>query len=178
MSDASEGTGTPQDEVLQAIGGTLLLIQSAERMVKFCMQLVFQKGCGVTYEGLKAQEAEEASKTLGYFLSQLRFRVEVDPVFDVTLREFLASRNQFAHNLASVPGFGLFTPGERATAAQWIGRLAWVAAEVQKTFMGVARAWQKAVGLPGDFPDNEYFEEIDSLYSPLVDKLFSAKPPK
>jgi hypothetical protein len=43
-------------------------------------------------------------------------------------------------------------------------------------FMGLARAWQQRIGMRDDFADNEFFQEIDAKFQPLVNEVFSAKP--
>ena len=178
MPGRTNGFTTEQSEALAALGATLLLVQSAEHMIKFCMQLVLQRdGEGLTYEILKDQERAEAKKTLGYFLVQLRQRVELAPEFDEQLREFLELRNTLAHNLADVPGVGFSKPHELPAAKAWCLRLAGLANHVLNVFAGLARAWQRQVGLPDLMGDHEVFQKIDAEFSPLVDQMFTAKDP-
>jgi hypothetical protein len=44
-------------------------------------------------------------------------------------------------------------------------------------FTGLVRAWQAQGGLALDVPE-EFFEEIDEKYVPLIDNLFFAKEPE
>jgi hypothetical protein len=120
MTDVSRDMPPLQKDALAAIGGALVIVQMAERMIKFCMQFVLPEDDeALTYEKLKSQEADEAKKTLGYFLGRLRQRVEVEALFDNQLREFLKMRNQLAHNLSEVPGLGFSEPKELEFAVKW-----------------------------------------------------------
>jgi hypothetical protein len=165
-----------QQEALAAIGGALVIVQMAEKIIKFCMQYVLQKDGGIlTYEKLKSQEAEEAKKTLGFFLSQLRLRAEIDSAFDDQLKEFLKQRNQLAHDLVGVPGLGFDEPEKLKVTVEWAGRLSGLAHHVHNVFMGLARAWQHEIGMRDDFSDNEFFQEIDARFVPLVNRVFTKK---
>jgi hypothetical protein len=167
-----------QKDALAAVGGALVIVQMAERMIKLCMQFVVQKGDGaLTYEKLKSQQADEAKRTLGYFLGQLRQRVEVEASFDDRLREFLEMRNQLAHDLSEVAGLGFSEPKELEFAVEWAGKLSGLALQVHNVFMGLARAWQHQIGMRDDFAEDEFFREIDTKFKPLAEQLFAAKPP-
>jgi hypothetical protein len=162
-------------QALALLGGVLLTLQSAEQIVKLCMTYVFPKECNPTLEQIEAQKSEEAKKTLGYFLGQLRKRAAIDSAFDETLREFLLLRNQFIHNLNTVQGFGFDTPEEIAVVVSYTGRLFTLAREVHGVFLGAARAWQDQVGINTDLPDHEFFEHIDLVYKPLAGTLLVPK---
>lgn len=178
MTETARDLGFLQQEALAAIGGALVIVQMAEKMIKFCMQYVLQKDGGdLTYENLKSQQAEEAKKTLGFFLSQLRLRAEIDSTFDDQLKEFLTQRNQLAHDLSGVPGLGFHEPEELKVAVEWAGKLSSLALHVHNVFMGLARAWQHEIGIRDDFADNEFFQEIDATFKPLVNQVFTKKLP-
>jgi hypothetical protein len=68
-------------EVLALLGATLMLVQTAEGVLKTCMTYALPKGGSLTLELLERQTAEEAKKTLGYFLDQLRRPADVLPEF-------------------------------------------------------------------------------------------------
>jgi hypothetical protein len=172
-----ESNAPEQKDALAAIGGALVIVQMAEHMIKFCMQLVLQKDDGgLTLEKLESLRTDEARRTLGYFLTQLRQRAEIESTFDDRLREFIALRNQLAHNLADVPGLGFEQPAEIEFTIEWAGKLSSLAAHVLKVFMGLARAWQHGIGMQDDLTENEFFREIDTQLKPLVDQVFMAKP--
>jgi hypothetical protein len=178
MTDVSRDMPPLQNDALAAIGGALVIVQMAERMIKFCMQFVLPEDDeALTYEKLKSQEADEAKKTLGYFLGRLRQRVEVEALFDNQLREFLKMRNQLAHNLSEVPGLGFSEPKELEFEVKWGGKLSGLALHVRNVFMGLARAWQHQIGMREDIAENEFFQEIDTKFEPFVDQIFTAKPP-
>jgi len=165
-----------QKDALAAIGGALIIVQMAERMIKFCMGFVLPQDGSLTLETLESFKADEARGTLGYFLGQLRQRVEIDAAFDDRLREFLALRNRLAHNLSEVPGLGFDHPDEIVLTVDWAGKLSGLALHVHNVFMGLARAWQEQIGMRDDFADNDFFQEIDAKFKPLVDQVFVAKP--
>jgi hypothetical protein len=60
-------------------------------------------------EQIIAQSNTEQKKTLGYFLAELRKRVDLDVHFDRTLAEFLRRRNLLAHHLSDLPGWNTDT---------------------------------------------------------------------
>jgi hypothetical protein len=166
-----------QKDALAAIGSALVIVQMAERVIKLCMQLVLPKDDGtLTLEKLESLRSDEARSTLGYFLRQLRQRAEIESTFDDRLREFLALRNQLAHNLADVPGLGFEQPAEIEFTIEWAGKLSSLAAHVLKVFMGLARAWQEQIGMRDDFAEVDFFQEIDAKFKPLVNQVFTAKP--
>lgn len=178
MFKITSGTADQKD-ALATIGGALVIVQMAERMIKLCMQFVLQKDDGpLTLKKLESLRTEEARRTLGYFLTQLRQRAEIETAFDDQLREFLTLRNQLAHNLSDVPGLGFEQPAEIEFTIEWANKLSSLAAHVLKVFMGLTRAWQSGIGMRDDFADNEFFQEIDTTFQPLVDQVFMAKPSK
>jgi hypothetical protein len=64
-----------------------------------------QKSSPITAEQIIAQSNAEQKKTLGYFLAELRKRVDLDVHFDRTLAEFLRRRNLLAHHLSDLLGW-------------------------------------------------------------------------
>jgi hypothetical protein len=163
-----------RQEVLTLLGATLLMVQSAERMLKACMTLALPKGGALTLAEYERQTTEEAKKTLGYFLTQLRHRVDVHPKLDTELSEFLELRNRLVHNLDAVEGLDFGTPEGRAVADAFIRKTATKAAYIINIFTGLMRAWCEQVGI--DIPvSQDAFEEIDSIYKPMVNEFFKAK---
>lgn len=63
-------------EVLIAMGVAVLLLQTAEHLIRVCMTFVIQKGSPLTLETLQSQEEDERNRTLGYFLAELRKRAD------------------------------------------------------------------------------------------------------
>ena len=175
MGEHVDNELSEHQQALALLGAVLLTLQSAEQVVKLCMIYVFPKERNPTLEQIEAQKSEDAKKTLGYFLGQLRKRVAIDTAFDETLREFLLLRNQFIHNLNTVPGFGFDTPEEISVVDSYTGRLFTLTREVHGVFLGAARAWQDQVGVSADLPDPEFFEYIDLVYKPLAGTLLVPK---
>jgi hypothetical protein len=164
-----------RQEVLATIGGTLLMVQSAEKAVQGCMRWTLPREGITTLEDLQRQTGEEAKKTLGYFLGQLRRRASLDEQFDAELKEFLDKRNTFARDLASVTDLSLDAPGGLDAVVNFVSRLAWLSDHVTKIFIGLMRLWQEQVGMRDDFADNEFFQQIDKEYRPLAEKTFFKK---
>ena len=167
-----------QREVLALLGATLRLVQMAECTLRACMTYALPKGGVITAETLEKQTAEEAKKTLGYFLGQLRRRVVVQPEFDIELSDFLDLRNRLVHHLDSVEGIGFATPEGRAVADAFIRTTATKSVHIIKVFTGLIRSWAEQVGIQVEMPDEfsqNVFEEIDTIYKPMVEELFSDK---
>jgi hypothetical protein len=165
-----------RQEVLAAVGATLLLVQSAEKVVQGCMKWTLPRHGITTLEDLERQTAEEAKKTLGYFLDQLRHRAAVEELFDADLKEFLEKSNTFVHHLSSVVGLNFETVQGLDVASNFVLRLATLSNHVTRVFMGLMRLWQQQIGMRDDFADNEFFRHIDEEYRPLAEKTFFRKP--
>ena len=141
-----------QEKILISMGITLLLLQTTEKAINFCMTFVFQKESPLTLEKLEKQEIEEQKKTLGYFLAELRKRADLDPKFDQMLRDFLDRRNIFIHQLSEVRGLDFSTPEGRQIAEQFIGKLAGLTQSVFYIFVGFIRAWQRKLDMDTPMP--------------------------
>jgi hypothetical protein len=165
-----------RQEVLAAVGVTLLSVQSAEKVVQGSMRWALPRQGITTLEDLERQTAEEAKKTLGYFLDQLRRRAFVEEQFDADLKEFLQKRNTFAHDLVSVEGINFNTIDGLGVANTFLFRLTSLPIHVTRVFMGLIRLWQQQIGMKDDFADNEFFRHIDEEYRPLAEKTFFRKP--
>jgi hypothetical protein len=163
----------PKTPLLEQMGLVLLLVQTAEDLLRLSMTFVIQKA-GATGETLLSQETEEAAKTIGYFLVQLRHRVDVDPAVDAELRIFLELRNTFVHRLRSVPGWGL-APDQYDASSAFVLRVASSAWRVIQMFAALIRAWQNQIALRTDFDEHPVLQEIERAYGPVVEILFQAK---
>jgi len=167
----------PQEhqDVLVAMGTALLLLQTAERVIRLCMTLVLPKHQVLTLEQLHQQEESERNKTLGYFLAELRKRAVVDATFDSLLKDFLKNRNDFIHDLSRVPEWGFTSPSEVVASKAFVYRLINQSEKVTKVFSGLIRAWQEQAGFDSPVPEHEFFDDIDRSYKPFVDHIFLAK---
>ncbi len=157
------------------MGVAVLLVQTTERVIRLCMTLVLPKDAPLTFEKLQQQKESERNKTLGYFLSELRKRVDLDEHFDLLLKEFLKNRNDFIHDLDRVPGWGFSKPQNVVASKKFVYQLIHQADNVTKVFSGLIRAWQEQTKMDIPGPEHEYFDEIDKTFKPIVDRIFFAK---
>ena len=119
---------------------TLLNVQITERALRFIATFVLQKSSPITAEQIIAQSNAEQKKTLGYFLAELRKRVDLDVHFDRTLAEFLRRRNLLAHHLSDLPGWNTDTAHGIYIGRRFINELDQINNEVLKVFTGLVRA--------------------------------------
>jgi hypothetical protein len=56
-----------------------------------------------------------------------------------------------------------------------VGQLFNLSRTLLKVFTGLVRAWQEQVQMDIPVPPNEFFEDVDAKYKPLVDELFASK---
>jgi len=163
-------------DVLLAMGVATLMLQTTEKVIRLCMTLVLQKHAPLTLEALQEQEESERNKTLGYFLAELRKRADIHEGFDVLLKDFLKNRNDFIHDLSRVPDWGLGSPTQTAKANQYVHQLIQQSERVLKVFLGLVGAWQDQIGMPqSSIPNHAWFAEIETIYKPLANHVFSAK---
>jgi hypothetical protein len=174
---ASMELSEQQQRILAWIGVALVLLQTTEKIINLCLTFVFQKGSPLTLEDLERQQKKERKKTIGYFLGELRKRVDLDAKFDQTLRDFLNYRNIFIHNLDYVPGWDFDTPNGRQAAWQFISELNSLTETVLLTFSGFVRAWEKQIGMNAPIPSGSehVILWIDRVYTPLIHELVFKK---
>ena len=79
------------------VGTTLLNVQSQNGPFVSSLPSYCRSPAPITAEQIIAQSNAEQKKTLGYFLAELRKRVDVDVHFDRTFAEFLRRRNLLTH---------------------------------------------------------------------------------
>ena len=164
----------PQKDLLIRIGSALLLVQTVEHILRLTMTFVFQKTSPLTLESIEAQKEVERKKTLGYFVAELKKRVDVHPRLEEVLSKFLTMRNTFVHNLSDGPGWD--TDGESCTESiKFVNELIHLSETILKVFAGVIRSWQEQAKFDVPVPENEFFKEVDAKYMPLVDTMFASK---
>ena len=157
---AGGGVAHDEDGTLRRIGQVLLFIQGLERSIRFVMTFVLQKEGVLTVEKLEAQEANEREKTIGYFLTQLRYRADLDPSIDDRLRLFLNQRNTLVHHLMDIPGWSLETPEGLQVANEFITEVQTSAIWLRFFFAGLMKAWAEQDGIGMIFDDEP---ELDFL---------------
>jgi hypothetical protein len=98
---------------------------------------------------------------------------------DAELSEFMNLRNRLVHHFDSVEGIGFDTPEGRSVAEAFIRKTASKAVHITKVFTGLILSWSKQNGMPDQPSDNEYLQEylqeINRIYKPMIDELFSEK---
>ncbi|WP_340189945.1 hypothetical protein [Brevundimonas vesicularis] len=159
------------------MGDTLLSIQSFERALRLILTFVIQKsGAPLTLESLQAQEEAERSKTVGYFLAQMRKRVSIHPDVDETMKAFLRNRNIFVHDLTKVTGWALDTPEGLIIANDFLSDLQTDALWLYFWLAGLLRDWSQQIGLQTEFDDHEAMRLIDETFRPLAVKSIGELP--
>jgi hypothetical protein len=158
--------------LLAHLGMALLLVQSTERVIQFCMTWVLPPGGVNTLDALDREKGRK--RTLGQFLIELRKRVDLDDQFDSVLNEFLDKRNVLAHRLDTV--WSLENDEGIETARRFIKRFLSVDAAVRKVFLALMHAWQAQIGSNVQ-PPTSVFTESDKFYLSLANSMFFEKEP-
>jgi hypothetical protein len=136
------------------------------------MTYVLPKDGKITVESLERQTAEEAKKTLGYFLGQLRRRVPVQAGFDAELSEFLELRNKLVHHLYEVEGLNFATPEGREVAEAFILKACVKTMHITLIFVSLIQLWVDHVGLSSEDQDKEFLSELRNSYMPMLNSIF------
>ena len=132
--------------ILVRMGEALLQIEMMERVLKVCIDF-FVPEAGQTWTMLLEQSQEPSRRTLGQFLNELRGRRDIDPDFDAVLRSLLKDRNDFIHNIFSIPGFELETPPEPDKAMKFLTDLSNRAQHVREVLKGYVDIVSEVLGL-------------------------------
>jgi hypothetical protein len=106
----------------------------------------------------------------------LRSRSALDSDFDILLEVFPEERNQLVHDVSAISGWTLDTTEGLEIAQSFLDGFIHKTLEVQKVFLGLARAWQERANIDVPFPcEHELFAEIEAHYKTRVDDLFFEK---
>lgn len=111
-----------QIRLFALIGLALLYAQQVERAIEFILNTVL-KDTSVTIESLTSDAEKEGTRSLGYFMRELRKRTRIDRAFNQKLYRFLKMRNTFVHNLSEVPGWNLDTEEGQEASARFLFEL-------------------------------------------------------
>lgn len=163
-----------EHEIRELIGTCLLLVQTVERVIAFTLTFVLQRP-NMTVRQLLEQAEKERTRTIGFFLRELRRRADIRPDFDQVLVEFLEKRNTFVHDLSEVPGWDLTSPEGCSVAKQFLLRFFNISADVLVVIGAFARQWAKQANIRVELDDHPILRAIDETYGPLVDQIFSEK---
>jgi hypothetical protein len=161
---------------LARIGEAMLFVQNIESALRFVMTFVIQKGQGgLDLEKWEAQTSAEREKTIGYFLSQLRFRADVEPHIDARLSAFLNIRNHLVHRLHEVPGWGLEEDISIEASNDFLTEVFANCFFVYFWLNGIIRSWAKQNDFRTQYDDDEVLKMIDEHFVPLADWSLAAK---
>ena len=86
------------EDIYSLIGFALTYTQSVEKNISFITTFVLQDEEDLIIEKLNSIESKERKKALGYFIGKLKSRVDLAPVLESLLADFLKNRNDFIHN--------------------------------------------------------------------------------
>jgi len=161
--------------ILSRMGAALLMIQSVESALRMTTTFIIQREGGLTLEKLEAQERHERDKTIGYFLSQLRHRVDVDPEIDSKLRRFLDLRNALVHDVSRVPNWGTDTPQERQAAHAFLAELLTLAHFLLMFFSGLMKSWMDQNDFVIPVGDDELQRLLNEEFVPIAEGAFYEK---
>src|SRR5262245_60786111 len=92
--------------ILQGVGHALLTAQTIEKALKRCIALL---ALPLSLEEFEAEQEAVKKQTLGYFITELGKRVELETQFAAELASFLKNRNDLAHNFLEVTGYKMST---------------------------------------------------------------------
>jgi hypothetical protein len=158
-----------QKRVLIALGITLLLVQTTERLIDTCLTYILQLDGPLTLELLS--QHRNRKRTLGQVLSAMR-HIDVEDQFDAALSEFLQKRNVMTHRLDDVK-WSLESETGIAAAQAFLSRLLHLNEMIMKVFGGLFDAHAR------QNPGMPVFTKLpgDRSYAPYVDLIFSKKSP-
>jgi hypothetical protein len=88
-----------RDIILNAAGGTLILLQQVEDAVKLCVAALNIDGAGLTIESLFSDDPARRRKTLGQLANALKHTDVFIEEFHQRFARFVQDRNTFAHSL-------------------------------------------------------------------------------
>jgi len=160
--------------VLARIGLVLLRIQAVENVILLCLTFVF-KNSTKQWDKLHAKDEATRKQTLGFFLTELRKRVELNKSFDKDLESFLSMRNTFVHRLSDVPGWDVETQAGLMAAHKFLTELDDTTDHVGKVFHAFVRLWENHNGIENTDSDHPYFKDVDETYLKILPTFFSPK---
>ena len=168
--------GSDKETTLARVGETLLMVQDVEASLRFVMTFVIQQGEEeMDLARYETQTRAERKKTIGYFLSQLRRRVDVEPTTDARLSAFLDMRNLFVHKLDEVPGWGLDDEASLAASNDFLTDLLATSFYIYLWLAGITKSWARQVGMTTKYDDEEIVRMIDEHFVPLAEWSLAPK---
>ena len=163
-----------QRDTLTRAGLALVLVQTAERMLRHTLLLVIQDGDALDLKRFQEGSVSLDRKTLGQLMATLRARADLDDGFDDALREFLRDRNALAHDLERVEGFDLRSAKGRAVANAFLANLIENTETIIKILASLNLDWQKQTDIRTPV-DDQIRRYIGEEYVGIADSIFFAK---
>ena len=165
------------EDIYSLIGFALTYTQSVEKNISFITTFVLQDEEDLTIEKLNSIESKERKKVLGYFIGKLKSRVDLAPVLESLLADFLKNRNDFIHNQDKIEGWDLDTEEGIAKAKVFTVTLWRQAARINEILVALMLRWQEQTGIypPGARNDEPLIKEIDEKFGPYINVLFKEK---
>jgi hypothetical protein len=169
-------------EAIYHIGDTLLAIQATEHNLNnIAAYLIKTKALrSGSSRRPKSGRNDGRRPTLKNFLDQIRKRTNLYPQFDQQLKEFLALRNTFVHDLREVEGFGFLDDAQLRIAIEFTAKVYALTRHIHQITHSLIECFSDEIELPRD-PDpsdpwlrelKQYHDEVDRLFRPHLDHLF------
>lgn len=152
------------------VGAVLMSIQNVEKSLRFLLTFVIQKGVTLNLASLEAQTEAERKKTIGWFLSQLRGRVDIHPAVNERFSAFLTLRNQFAHDLSSVPGWSTESAEGLKSANDFLTEVHAHTIWIYFWLSGITRSWAVQNDMETDIDDDPVIHFIDQTFRPIAEQ--------
>ena len=182
QDDTNSGQREPtlteaQKELLTHVGLAMLTIQTTETALNVTVRVVFRRDSRVTLQRLEAQVEADRKRTLGYFITELRKRAELHPLFEEHLTRFLEMRNMLVHRISEIPGWDLSTDDGCRAGTAFAAELISRANKVAMVLAALMHQWQLDIGAGIPLPEIDFFKEVEEKFVPYVWALASPKEP-
>ncbi len=165
------------DDVYSLLGFVLAYIQTTERNFKFVTTYVLQSGEDLDLQRLQSIDSRERKKALGYFMAKIRERADLHPSLDTLMKSYLDNRNDFIHNQQDIPGWDLYSQAGVVVAKSFALNLLRQSHRINEILVALIMRWQEQTSIypAEETPGQEFFDDIERQYGPLVDVLFTTK---
>lgn len=155
------------DSVYVEVGKAVAIIQTADRLLKGVLLLVFP---GEEFNDLALMQKNEKllnRATLGKLIRILRTRVVLHEHFDQILSQYLEDRNSLIHDWDEIDGWE-----EESNATAFCIHVQKQAAYLVYVLLGFMRSWSEQTDIEKideDYPElRKLFQEIDFKWKPLA----------
>lgn len=142
------------EPLLLGIGATLVLSQTAERMLKLVLELAIPGVTTVTIDTMLREQNATAKHTLGQLIGRLKTRADLDENFEILLERFLEHRNTLAHDLSRIPGFNTTSEDGIKAGEAFVSVLGGEASEVMQILGNLMYEWQLQFDRKAEVPED------------------------